>query len=96
MARYVRLVLPIATFPLGAFAEAVGAYWHLKQLLAMGADDATTRNSLHWIQVGLLVMVVGINTLLGPTMAYPALLKKGLPVLMGKKDKLKSTQKKKA
>ena len=96
MARYVRLVLPIVTFPVGAFAEAVGAYWHLKQLLAVGADDNdATRSSLHWIQVGLLVLVVGINSLLGPTMAYPALLKKGLPVLMGKKDKSKSTRKKK-
>ncbi len=93
LARYVRLVLPIFTFPLGAFAEAVGAYWHLKQLLVEG-DDATTRSSLHWIQVGLLVMVVGINTLLGPTMAYPALLKKGLPVLMGKKGKSRSSRKK--
>ncbi len=89
LARYVRLVLPIFTFPVGAFAEAVGAYWHLKELL-----DATTTSSLHWIQVGLLVMVVGINTLLGPTMAYPALLKKGLPVLMGKKAKSNSTRKK--
>ena len=97
MARYVRLVLPIVTFPVGAFAEAVGAYWHLKQLLAEDADDndASIRSSLHWIQVGLLVLVVGINSLLGPTMAYPALLKKGLPVLMGKKDKSKSTRKKK-
>ena len=81
---------------MGAFAEAVGAYWHLKLLLAVGADDNdATRSSLHWIQVGLLVLVVGINSLLGPTMAYPALLKKGLPVLMGKKDKSKSTRKKK-
>ncbi len=96
MARYVRLVLPIVTFPVGAFAEAVGAYWHLKQLLAVGANDNdATRSLLHWIQVGLLVLVVGINSLLGPTMAYPALLKKGLPVLMGKKDKSKSTRKKK-
>lgn len=96
IARYVRLVLPIVTFPVGAFAEAVGAYWHLKQLLAVGANDNdATRSSLHWIQVGLLVLVVGINSLLGPTMAYPALLKKGLPVLMGKKDKSKSTRKKK-
>lgn len=91
VARYIRLVLPIFTFPVGAFAEAVGAYWHLKQLLV---DDATTKRSLHWLQVGLLVMVVGINTLLGPTMAYPALLKKGLPVLMGKKGKSRSTRKK--
>lgn len=91
VARYIRLVLPIFTFPVGAFAEAVGAYWHLKQLLV---DDAITKSSLHWLQVGLLVMVVGINTLLGPTMAYPALLKKGLPVLMGKKGKSRSTRKK--
>mmetsp|Transcript_9506 Transcript_9506/g.11998 ORF Transcript_9506/g.11998 Transcript_9506/m.11998 type:complete len:246 (+) Transcript_9506:72-809(+) len=95
MTRYVRLVLPIVTFPVGAFAEAVGAYWHLKQLLLVGADDAATRSPFHWVQVGLLVMVVGINSLLGPTMAYPALLKKGLPVLLGKKGKSKSTRKKK-
>jgi len=29
-------------------------------------------------------MVMLINGLLGPTMAYPALLNKGLPALMGK------------
>jgi hypothetical protein len=29
-------------------------------------------------------MVVLVNSILGPTMAYPALLKKGLPVLLGK------------
>jgi len=92
LARYVRLVLPIFTFPVGAFAEAVGAYWHLKQLLV--GDDAATRSSLHWLQVGLLVIVVGINALLGPTLAYPFLLKKGLPVLMGKKGKTKSSRKK--
>jgi hypothetical protein len=98
MARYVRLVLPIVTFPVGAFAEAVGAFWHLKQLLIVGVTTTTTTTSsfLHWIQVGMLVMVVGINSILGPTMAYPALLKKGLPVLMGKKDdKSKSSTRKK-
>jgi hypothetical protein len=82
MARYVRLVLPIVTFPVGALSEAVGAFWHLKH----------TTSSL---QVGLLVMVIGINSILGPTMAYPALLKKGLHVLMGKKDTSNSTRKKK-
>jgi hypothetical protein len=98
VARYVRLVLPIVTFPIGAFAEAVGAYWHLKQLLLVGGDNddddatATSPSLLHWVKVGLLVMVVGINSILGPTMAYPALLKKGLPVLMGKSKS--STRKK--
>ena len=85
MARYVRLVLPIVTFPIGAFAEAVGAYWHLKQLL--DGADMTTRSAMYWVQVGLLVIVVSINSLLGPTMAYPALLKKGIPVLLGNVDK---------
>jgi hypothetical protein len=36
------------------------------------------------IKLGLLGMVILINGLLGPTMAYPALLNKGLPVMMGK------------
>ena len=34
-------------------------------------------------------MVVFVNGVLGPTMAYPALLKKGLPILTGKADKKK-------
>jgi hypothetical protein len=37
------------------------------------------------VKLGLLVIVILVNGLLGPTMAYPALLKKGLPALMGKK-----------
>ena len=78
----VRLVLPVVTFPLGAAAEALGAYNVLTGLL--GGDDAT--NVVYWTKVGLLTMVVLVNGLLGPTMAYPALLKKGLPVLMGKDD----------
>lgn len=76
-ARSVRVVLPIITFPIAAIAEAVGAYWHLKRLL----QDANAS----YLQSGLLVMVIGINTLLGPSLAYPSLLKKGLPVLTGRK-----------
>jgi hypothetical protein len=73
------LVLPLATFPLGAFAEALGAYRALTKLWGSSYVD-----NLHWFKVFLLGMVVLVNSLLGPTIAYPALLKKGLPVLLGK------------
>jgi len=92
MARHVRLILPIFTFPVGAFAEAVGAYKYLLQLLS---SPSQTSYFLHWMKVGLLGLVVSINTLLGPTMAYPALLRKGLPVLMGKQKEGRSNRKKK-
>ncbi|KAL7543840.1 hypothetical protein ACHAXR_013279 [Thalassiosira sp. AJA248-18] len=82
-ARYVRLVLPIFTFPVGAAAEAIGAYRVLSQLWGKSTDP------VYWVQVCSLGMVVLINSLLGPTMAYPALLKKGLPVLMGKGERKK-------
>jgi hypothetical protein len=75
LARRVRLVAPLFTFPPGCAAEAYGAY---RALLAI-----TDRND--GVKLGLLVMVILVNGLLGPTMAYPALLKKGLPALMGKK-----------
>jgi hypothetical protein len=91
-ARWIRLVLPIVTFPIGAISEAVGAYNALSKLWS-NQDDVY---GLNWVKVGLLVMVVGINSLLGPTLAYPALLKKGLPVLLGKKDRDSSTQQKKS
>lgn len=84
-ARYIRLVLPIFTFPLGAAAEAIGAYRVLLELLNSG--DGGTSSIVYLIKVGSLGMVVLINCLLGPTMAYPALLKKGVPVLMGKGEK---------
>ena len=38
----------------------------------------------------LLLAVVVINGVLGPTMAYPFLLKKGVPVLLGKEKPRKS------
>ena len=87
IARFVRLVLPIITFPIGAIGEAVGAYGVLSKLWDNNAD------SLYWIKIGLLGGVIGINSLLGPTMAYPALLKKGLPVLLGKDVKASTTKK---
>ncbi|KAL9184476.1 hypothetical protein ACHAXT_002562 [Thalassiosira profunda] len=91
-ARYIRLVLPIFSFPVGAAAEAIGAYRVLTELLSSGDGSA-----VHWIKVGSLGMVVLINSLLGPTMAYPALLKKGVPVLLGRaKEKKAKAKKKKA
>ena len=89
-ARFVRLVLPIATFPVGAFAEAMGAYRTLSKLMNDGGagennnDDVDGGGVLQWVKIGLLGVVILVNSLLGPTLAYPALLKKGLPVLMGK------------
>lgn len=91
IARWVRMVVPIVTFPIGAIAEAVGAYNALLELW-----DRENVDGLYWLKIGLLGMVVGINSLLGPTMAYPALLKKGLPVLLGKKDGKSNTKYKKS
>lgn len=79
-ARYVRLVLPLVTFPIGAFAEALGAYRALKELVTSGGDGSDT---FHLVKIVLLGLVVLVNSVLGPTMAYPALLKKGLPALLG-------------
>ena len=87
LARFIRLVLPIVTFPIGAIGEAVGAYGALSKLWDNNADG------LYWIKIGLLGVVIGVNSLLGPTMAYPALLKKGLPVLLGKDVKASTTKK---
>eukprot|EP00569_Conticribra_weissflogii_P003751 CAMPEP_0171331014 /NCGR_PEP_ID=MMETSP0878-20121228/2406_1 /TAXON_ID=67004 /ORGANISM="Thalassiosira weissflogii, Strain CCMP1336" /LENGTH=144 /DNA_ID=CAMNT_0011831445 /DNA_START=430 /DNA_END=864 /DNA_ORIENTATION=+ len=79
-ARFVRMVLPIVTFPLGAFAEAMGAYRVFMELKEnFGEFDA-----YRLLKMGLLGMVISVNSLLGPTLAYPALLKKGVPVLLGK------------
>jgi|EP01082_Thalassiosira_pseudonana_P007608 hypothetical protein len=79
-ARYVRLVLPLVTFPIGAFAEALGAYRALKELVTSDGDGSDT---FHLVKIVLLGLVVLVNSVLGPTMAYPALLKKGLPALLG-------------
>jgi hypothetical protein len=81
IARRVRLVLPLFTFPAGAAAEALGAYGALARLLRRGAPDGGSAS--HWAAATLLGLVVFVNAGLGPTLAYPALLKKGLPALMG-------------
>jgi len=79
LARSVRMAVPLATFPLVAAAEAYGAYRVLcdrAEYISLGAKAA-------------LAVMLFVNGVLGPTMAYPALLKKGLPVfgLGGKKKK---------
>ena len=91
IARNVRLVLPMITFPIGCAAEAYGAYTVLIELLTMSddgnSDNASEDNMLYWVKIASLGMVLLINGLLGPTMAYPALLKKGMRVLRGNKSK---------
>jgi len=79
-ARTVRVLLPLVTFPVGAASEAVGAYGVLMETMHLG-DKKEMR---HWAQICVLGMVVFVNGVLGPTMAYPALWKKGLPILTGK------------
>lgn len=67
--RSIRMVVPLLTFPIGAFSEAFGAY------VVFVAPETP---------IGLKVAlsaVLFVNGALGPTMAYPALLKKGLPIL---------------
>ena len=76
--RSVRMVVPLVTFPVGAFAEAYGAY-------LVFFDDATPLA----LKIALS-SILFVNGVLGPTMAYPALLKKGLPILgLGKAKKRK-------
>ena len=91
IARNVRLVLPMITFPIGCAAEAFGAYTVLIELLTMSddenSDNASEDSMLYWVKIASLGMVLLINGLLGPTMAYPALLKKGMRVLRGNKSK---------
>mmetsp|Transcript_33377 Transcript_33377/g.49120 ORF Transcript_33377/g.49120 Transcript_33377/m.49120 type:complete len:221 (+) Transcript_33377:150-812(+) len=80
LCRSVRLVVPLLTFPIGAFSEAFGAY------IVLGDTETTG-----WLRI-VLVAVVFINAFLGPTLAYPALLRKGLPVLgLSKKKEKKPT-----
>ena len=67
--RSVRMVVPLFTFPVGCIAEGTGAY-----IVLMRGDTAL------WLKA-ILIAVLFVNGVLGPTMAYPALLKKGLPVL---------------
>mmetsp|Transcript_18228 Transcript_18228/g.52662 ORF Transcript_18228/g.52662 Transcript_18228/m.52662 type:complete len:92 (+) Transcript_18228:57-332(+) len=75
--RSIRMVVPLFTFPAGCFSEGYGAY------MVLTRDDTPL-----WLKAVLCGMLF-VNGVLGPTMAYPALLKKGLPVLglIKKKDK---------
>lgn len=98
-ARLMRLSLPMLTFPVGAFVEAVGAYRVLMELLAkdVNVEKIVYNHFMHdWVKVGLLGMVVLVNSSLGPTLAYPALLKKGIPALMGKSENRDNKRKKTA
>ena len=75
--RSIRMVVPLFTFPVGAFCEAYAAYLVLKK---EGSDCPW------WLSLTLMTILF-INGVLGSTMAYPALLKKGLPVLGLTKNK---------
>lgn len=76
------MVVPLFTFPVGCIAEGTGAYI----VLMRGETEL-------WLKV-ILMAVLFVNGVLGPTMAYPALLKKGLPVLGIGKKKMGSSKKK--
>ena len=82
LCRSVRMVIPLFTFPIGCIAELTGAYLVL------------TQGNVHtlWLRVALVAMLF-VNGVLGPTMAYPALLKKGLPILGIGKKKASSSKK---
>ncbi|CAB9517562.1 expressed unknown protein [Seminavis robusta] len=85
LARSIRMVVPLVTFPIGAVAEFAGAY------TVMVSDTDVPL----WLQFLLVVMML-VNGALGPYLAYPHLLKKGLPVLglattPGDKKKTQST-----
>ena len=83
LCRNVRMVVPLFTFPVGCIAEGTGAY------IVLMRGEATEL----WLKV-ILMAVLFVNGVLGPTMAYPALLKKGLPVLGVGKQKVDSSKKK--
>ena len=79
--RSVRMVVPLVTFPIGAFSEAYGA-----QIVFFDPKTSLL------LKVALSA-VLFINGILGPTMAYPALLKKGLPVLGFTREHSRKTNK---
>lgn len=83
LARALRLVAPLFTFPVGCGAEFYGAY------LVWTTSNSKDLSLLAQAALGVLLFVNGI---LGPTRAYPALLKKGWPVLVGKAGGSKSTK----
>jgi len=74
-ARLLRMVVPVMTFPIGCGAEAYSAW------LVFCLDGTPV-----YVKVGL-VIVMGINGLLGPSMAYPVIVKKALKEVFGKSKK---------
>ena len=78
LCRSIRMVVPLVTFPIGAFSEFCGAY----QVFA-GNNNVPV-----WLRLVLVAMML-VNGVLGRGLAYPALLKKGLPVLGLVKEKPK-------
>ena len=80
--RNIRLVVPLFTFPIGALSEGYGAWMVL----------TTTTNPSLFLSA-ILILVLFINGVLGSLLAYPALLRKGLPILLGKNKKTTTTTK---
>jgi len=81
--RSIRMVVPLVTFPIGAISEGYGAF----TVFVQSDTDVLVKI--------LLAGMLFVNGVLGPTMAYPALLKKGLPVLgLGTSKKSDASKKK--
>ena len=78
LCRSIRMVVPLVTFPIGACAEFCGAYQVF--FASTTTDDMGQLVVPVWLKILLVVMML-VNGILGPYLAYPALLKKGLPVL---------------
>jgi len=83
LARSIRLVTPLLTFPVGAFAEGYGAF-------SVFTSDT---HKPYWLKFLLIVMLL-VNGVLGPGMAYPHIFWKAAPVLglIQKKDRKDSKE----
>lgn len=79
-ARLLRMVVPMVTFPIGCGAEAYAAWLVFQQ----GGVSAALK--------GALVGMLAVNVLLGPTMAYPVVMKKGLEAIGLHKTKDKKVE----
>jgi len=96
LVRSIRMVVPLLTFPIGAFSEFFGAYQVF--LLARPGEQQQQQQQQQqnnqqynqhnadatipvWLQ-GMLVLIMVVNGVLGPILAYPALVKKGWPIVL--------------
>jgi len=79
-ARVLRMAVPIVTFPIGCSTEAYSAWLVFQQ------------GNLPVALKAALTGMLAINVLLGPTMAYPVFLKKGLEALGLRKTKDKKKE----